>query len=718
MTTTTLKSNYTYTAKILTYDATTKVVTLDAPVSISLGTNDIYGVVESQYTINGVYSNPLSAITAGDKPAQLSTDENGNFVGVFNVPSTTFQTGQRVFRIDNRSVLTDQTTATTYSEATFTASGLQTTAQQSNFSPSVDSSTTVFTQVSQRAVASTIVTYTPYDPIAQTFIIQKDNYPNGVFINSVKLFFATKPTTSNVPITLSVVGTLNGYPNGQTLDYSKVSLNSNQVVTSSSPHFLDSTTYTEFMFDAPIYIQPGILYAIMVHSSSPEYTLYYAQQNQFAIPSSARALPTDTLPTNPTKIGAAPYVGALFESQNSITWTADQTKDLMFVIDRCVFDITKTPSIPFTVGKNLPYRKLGVKDVLYKISANSASNLDGNFSNRNRIIDALNVSTTDFIPTSTNVGYNYVATLNSTRATLSSTSVIPGKFGTPTPDNVYLNDGQGNRVLLKDIDNSFALYASLSSSDPNVSPIISDDGVSLYTIKYYINNMGIGNNVISITNGGLGYNANTVAATVSSPDIGSNTAVLGVTANTGGTITSVYVISPGSGYLTTPTIAITGANTNIASAVAYGETGSTGGNSKAKYFTKKVVLTRSNESADLRVYFTAYKPLNTSIYVYYKILSPLDTSTFESQNWQLMAPISNITTYSTTRADLIEFECAPGIFNNSQANNNISYTSTNGTKYNTFTQFAIKVVMATNDSTNVPFLTDIRALALPSGTGI
>ena len=38
--------------------------------------------------------------------------------------------------------------------------------------------------------------------------------------------------------------------------------------------------------------------------------------------------------------------------------------------------------------------------------------------------------------------------------------------------------------------------------------------------------------------------------------------------------------------------------------------------------------------------------------------------------------------------------------------------------YNDYSQFAIKIVLATNDNTNVPFLTDIRALALPSGSGI
>ena len=81
-----------------------------------------------------------------------------------------------------------------------------------------------------------------------------------------------------------------------------------------------------------------------------------------------------------------------------------------------------------------------------------------------------------------------------------------------------------------------------------------------------------------------------------------------------------------------------------------------------------------------------------------------------------MTQLSNNNVYSKDRTNLIEFECAPGM--NGQADNYISYTSTSGQVYTSFIQFAIKVVISTNDVTSVPFLTDIRAIALPSGTGI
>ena len=712
----TLSSIYNYSATIIAYDATTKIATLDRPVDISLGYNNTFGDITSQYNLVGNITTVSQAIKAGTGLSKLSTDESGNFVGIFNIPPNTFQTGSRVFRVDNRAISTDSTTATTYAEATFTASGLATQSQQLQFSPSIDSSTTTFTQVAQQTTTSisTITTYTPYDPIAQTFLISKDNYPNGLFIKSVKVFFYSKPTT-NIPVTLSIVGTLNGYPNGKTLDYSTVTLDSSQVVTSKNPHYLDSSTYTEFMFDAPIYIQPGTLYAILLETTSTDYTVYYAQQNQLAVPSTAKALPSDVNPANPTKVGAAPYVGALFESQNSITWTADQTKDLMFVIDRCVFDTTKHPQIDFVVPKGLPFRKLGTEDIQHKLDANNVSNLHGNFA-KTTPTDAINLTTTDFVPTGTGVSYSYSATLANGNTPIGPFPVSPGKFGSPTPDNIYLNDGLGERLLVKNSANSFTMSATLSSDDPNLSPVISDDGTTLYSLRYLINNMGLANNVISFE-GGSGYDVSNTSITVSNPDIGSDKAVLGYTI-TNGVITNVYVEYAGSGYLTSPTAEVVVSSGDAAGATVtiHGETDAHGGNSWARYFTKKVVLTPGNDSGDLRVYYTAYKPLGTEVYIYYKILNRNDTANFDDNKWQLMTQLSNSNVYSASRDNLIEYEWAPGRIN--QADNMISYTNENGQTFNSFSQFAIKVVMSTNDNTQVPFLTDIRALALPSGTGI
>jgi hypothetical protein len=723
----TLSATAVMTANITSYNGVTRTATLDTPVNVSFGTNNAYGNLNSQYNIDGTNASVAAAIHNGSGIPRLSTDEHGQFVAIFNIPGSEFYTGQRIFRIDNRVIPTQPSSATTFAEATFYATGLQTINQNLNYAASVDASATTITQTNNQGY--NVVSQTPnIDPVAQTFIISKQNYPNGVFLNSVNLFFApfTSGVTPSSPVTVSIVGTLNGYPNGQTLPHSTVTLNANQINTSTTPNYLNSSTATTFTFDAPVYVQSGVLYAIVVQSSSSDYHLYYGEQNKVAIASTANT----TSSSIATKIGQAPYIGALFESQNSITWTADQTKDLMFVIDQCVFNTSVNPSIPFVVPSNLPSRKLGRQDIMQKFSANSVPNVYSYYE-QNQVMDAFNVSTTDFVPSSTNINYQYQTTLSKDGSSTSYKPVTPGRFGTPTQDNVYLNDGNGERILLRSSNNSFSMLATLSSNDPNVSPVISDDGVSLYSIIYHVNNMGIDTSAITLANTGASYNACTLSIIVTSGLTGSTTTndlgvadlpVFGYTTNTStGSISSLYITYPGSGYIVTPSISIydpttrTSATAN-AQIVVSGETSPTGGNGYAKYFTKKVIMPAGNDSGDMRVYVDAYRPVGSQIYVYYKILSSADTSVFENQNWQLMTNTMNYTTYSTDRTNIVEYEYAPGISN--LANNNISYTSTNGITYNNFIQFAIKVVIATPDRTNVPFLQDIRTVALPSGTGI
>ena len=709
-----LAASETYTANITSYNGTTKVATLDTPVDISMGNSNVYGVINSRYNIEGDALNVNLAIKNG-MPSQLSTDEKGNFVGIFNCPGSDFYVGERVFRLDNRIVDSDPTTATTFAESTFHATGLQ---NQTSFAATIDSSGKIITPVDQAAYNIIDAAKPHRDPLAQTFLVQKDNYPNGMFINSVKLFFATKPTTTQTPVQISLVGTDNGYPNGKTLPQSRVVLYPDDVKTSTVPHYLSANTYTTFTFDAPIYVQPGVLYAVIVESSSADYTIYYAQQNQNAIISTSKKLPTDANPTSPSKIGQLPYIGALFESQNALTWSADITKNLMIVIDKCVFDTTSSPTVSFVTPYRLPLRKLSSNDLLHSIDPNSVQDLNAYFES-NQTMHAINLTTTDFVPTSTGINYQYSALLNNGLSPTSYVNVNPGTTANPLNTDIFLDDGQGERILLANSNSSFTMTATLTSSDKNVSPVISDDGITLYSIQNFINNMGIDSNVINVTNGGTGYNSNTVTATMSSPDVGSDTPVLSVSTSNG-VIQSVYVTYPGSGYLTTPTITISDPTTRSgnsnAAVVVLGETSPSGGNGYARYITKKVVMTPGNDSGDLRVYYTAYKPLNTQVYVYYKILNVQDTEAFENQSWQLMTQVGKQTTYSKNRDNYIEFECAPGA--GGVANNTVSYTSTNGNTYNSFIQFAIKVVMATSDKTSVPIITDIRAIALPAGTGL
>jgi len=677
-----------------------------ATISNYYGANQVAVLASSITSANGdIYS-----------IGSISTDETGSFYGIFNLPDSTFRTGERVLRVDN-STGGNQTSATTYAEATYYAEGLQTTQQRVDFGASPAGAKGTFTQTSQQQLTSVSTSISPWDPVAQSFIVSKRNYPNGFFLNSIKLFFRSKPTTENIPVSLYIVGTLNGYPNGDILDHSIVSLTPDMVNTSETPQYLDGTTATVFQFSVPVYIQSDVLYAFIVKTDSNQYTVWTAANGDTAIGSSAKNLPTDNTPSVVTKIGGAPYVGGLFISQNSQTWSVDQNQALMMVADQCIFTTSATPQIPYVIPRLSPQRELIEQSVDYYTNANTVSNTLNSISNSTTYVDAFNITTTDFTPTTTQISYNYVATLAS-GSSAGNKNITPGKYGTATADDIYLDDGNGERVILPYSNNSFILNATLSSTDSFVSPVISDAGLSAYAINWNINNCSISNNLIQLASGGTGYSNNAnLSVTISAPTgVGGSPAIAEANVENG-VIKSIYITNGGSGYLETPTITITDANTTPgtgASANVIGETSQVGGPALAKYVTRPIQLAQGNDSGDINVYLTAYRPPNTDINVYYKILNRNDTQGLNNSSWQLMTKINNSNTqFSLTRTDTYEYAFAPGT-----AGVDVGYvsyvSSTTGQTYTTFSQFAIKIVLTTTDNTFVPYVTDMRALALPS----
>ena len=681
-------------AAITNYNGSTKTITIDT--TLQFANNDIYSI------------------------GNFTSDSDGSFYCVFNLPNNMFHSGERVFLVDNR-VGGNAGSATTHAQATFYAQGLASTSQALDFGASPAGARNTFTQTNSRTLVSNFSqtsssswqNINPWDPVAQTFIVDGVNFPNGTFLKSLKLFFASKPTVDNSPVTVSIVGTLNGYPNGETLDHSIVSVSRDKIKTSSSPHYLDPNTYTEFTFSAPVYIQPNMMYAVIIKSASNEYRLWSAFNGDNALASSVRNLPTDPLPSSITKINTAPYVGGLFKSQNSQTWTAEQNESLMFTLERCVFDISKTPSIRFVVPKMLPQRALIEQSLEYVMNANNVAN-NTSTSNTTQYVDAFNVTTTDFIPTTTTINYSYSSTLPN--GTSPGTIYInPGKLAAAMSEDIHLDDGNGRRILDANTDTSFSVYAQLVSVSNTVSPVLSDAGLSVYAVEHVINDCELSNTLITVANTGAGYNANTTLVTVSAPTGKYGTQAYAAANVANGQIQSVYITYPGSGYIETPTITILDANTTPgvgANVVVAGETSAFGGPALSKYVTKRVTLDAGYDSGDLNVYLTAYRPVGTDIQVYYKILSRNDTQQFDDLKWQLMTKIrSSDGLYSQSRNEQHEYVFAPGV--NGYADGYVSYTNTAGLSFTSFSQFAIKVVLTTSDKTNIPIVQDIRCIALP-----
>jgi hypothetical protein len=710
-------SQINFTSNVVSYNAVTGFAVINPPVSVSVGQNSVYGNIDSTYSLIGNQTNYLLAEANGGV-STLSTNENGTFCGIFNVPTGSFTSGSKVFRIDNRSIPTDPTTSTTWAQGTFYASSLSDVNNDSgDFSPSVVSSSQV---ILSTAVAPTVTVNTStltnlLDPIAQTFSIDPKSYPNGAFLSSVKFYFNTKATTTQSPVNLSIVGTENGIPNGSTLDNSIVSLTPNKVNVSNTPSVSVNSTATEFTFSAPVYIQSGVTYAFILQSPSVEYNIWIAAQTDIAVTSTVGTSNSTT-----TKITSVPYTGQLYETQNSITWTGDATKSLMFVINRCSFN-TGSVKIPFVVTQNAPTHKYIGQDVAAYYGSSLINNSKNNITYNDIEMDAFNVTTTDFIATNANVTYTYKAQLQSTGLFDTEKSIVPGRLAAPNYENMILADGQGPRVLQANNSNSFTLFANISTTDNSVTPIISDDGITLFNIQSLINNLPLSNNQITVAYGGGGsvnpYLQSTTTAQVSAPDVAGGVQATANVIITNGQVSSVYFTNPGSGYLNTPVINVVDSNTTPgtgAQIVVSSEFTASGGNALARYITKPITLADTNTSGDLRFYFSAYRPIGTNIYVFYRIQNTNDSQSIVNGQWQLMTFINNSNGYSSNINDLVAFQAAPGT--NNTPFNSVSYTSsTTGLTYTTFNQFEFKVVLTTNDNTKVPYLTNLSAVALPSG---
>ena len=128
-------------------------------------------------------------------------------------------------------------------------------------------------------------------------------------------------------------------------------------------------------------------------------------------------------------------------------------------------------------------------------------------------------------------------------------------------------------------------------------------------------------------------------------------------------VTATYTLSSFSPRgRTTPALATTSVavNTyeNLTQATVTGETG-TNGTSTAKYVSRVITLKDGLDAEDIRVFMDAYRPANTNIDVYVKILSLSDNAEFVDKDWTLLSYSNNtidVRSSSTDRYDINEYE--------------------------------------------------------------
>jgi len=626
-------------ASISAYNPTTRTATI----SSSWTTTPVSG--ESVYSIG-----------------RLRTTSSGAIAGVFTIPTSTFRVGEKRFRLIDNNV-NDVAGSSTNGDATFFSQGVLQSVEETIVSatvPAIQRATvtdervvTTVTSVNDRIIGWN-------DPIAQTFLIDPITYPQGLFIDKVRLCFKSKDDV--VPITLQLRSVTNGYPSASVVyPYGTVSLTPDKIKVTDSPNLDDADKFTEFVFDAPVYMQPGE-HSLVLLANSNKYETYVAEVGAL-----------DTV--SGRQISDQPYQGSFFLSQNGSTWTAEQNLDLMFRLFKSTFSTAPTIA-------------------QFRVDAPAA----------NTAYDLLHLIVGDLNVANTSLNYQFNSVIDSTGAAAGFKAITP-------QEDYDMKDGLGRRVLTTS-NNSLILRATMSTRNPDISPVIDTTRVGTIVVENIINNLPLREEDLVIVSGGSGYaNSADVAVTITGGNGSGATATANVVSNT---IDKIFITNPGTGYTTSPTFTITpGSGGGSGAVVLYnGEDKKSGGNADVRYITRRVTLADGFDSGDLRVYLTAYRPSGSNIDVYYKLLSKSDPDAFTDKNYQLMTQLGNPNFVSTSDFDYRELKFAPG--QNGVPDNSISYES-NGTSYSTFRTFAIKVVLRGTSTVDVPKVKDVRVIALPTG---
>jgi hypothetical protein len=400
------------------------------------------------------------------------TDSKGNVELTFDLPQGKFRTGDKTFVITDSSTNDKNDKSTTmYANATFSASGLSMTKESTE--TTIRDYKLISTEVKEnRTITEIDLNYLysiSWDPLAQTFTVNEQLYPNGVYIESLDLCFATKDP--NIPVKVEIRPTINGYPDSNRIYPNAVSILTPSLVKALNdgdgiPDIDNSQKYTRFTFDAPVYLAPGE-HSFVVKSDSKLYTLYCAQIGK-----------TDLKNPN-IRVLSNPYTGVIFRSANASTWEPDGTTDLMFSMQKLVFDSTASESNPKT------------KEIEFYAEALTAKDFNNTFEKTSNLLTFetfnLPIKFIDYPTAKTQINISYVDAdgtaiiMNNVPAKTDVMLSVPGKLQTIGSSNRF-------KITLRTI-----------LTNPHVSPVLDIQQSGAIFVRNMIDTSEIANNSIDST---------------------------------------------------------------------------------------------------------------------------------------------------------------------------------------------------------------------------
>ena len=142
------------------------------------------------------------------------------------------------------------------------------------------------------------------------------------------------------------------------------------------------------------------------------------------------------------------------------------------------------------------------------------------------------------------------------------------------------------------------------------------------------------------------------------------------------------------------------------------EENATGGNLINKYISKIVTLADGQDAEDLMVTLTAYMPVGTDVKVWMRIRNGDDLQQMSDRPWIEMDRDVTIFSSPANKGDYKEFTYSVPASYLTGPDESIQYVSSTGSTLTTFKQFSVKIGLLGTDSSIVPKVGDLRAIAL------
>lgn len=526
-------------------------------------------------------------------------------------------------------------------------------------------------------------------PLAQTFYVDQRQYENGLFLTSVDLFFETKASSGGYPVRVEIMGVENGIPNEIPFPGSAVFKSPNNVNIPADPTSLSdiSSSNTNFEFDEPIYLSPGHEYAVTVWSNSEDYKLFIGRTYEYLLGTTDRRLIRQS------------GLGKLYVAQSGSVWTPDLGVDLILKLNRASFTVNSTKNV--YLESNEPANRLLTSNPL--TTTNGDATIRVYHPNHGFIKnDYVTIAGLDSASTYSNIlgtgimGNRQITSVDWTGYTFEADSVADATLSVGGT-TVIASEQMMIDEYIVNASNIKPLYTSITTGIRMTSGLSYASGRNTSTSGAYVKPETYTNiipNQYIYNNGPQLIATRTNEANVTMGGKKSTTVRLGL-------FSEDSAVSP---LIDLQRVSITATENVIdrqdqSSTVNFNvplvfvdETDPQNGSAASKHITKTIVL--AEQAVGLKILLAANRPSETDFNVYYRTTSGDDVITDKS--WTLVS-----------KESIVPPDTDPEIFRE------YTYLAGGIGGYLTpFTQFQVKIVMTSTNSSKIPRIKDLRTVAL------